>query len=196
MASQMQNRLTNPANSGPQANRSVNPDSTNPDIEPSFLQEYYDCKTEYQMLEKEDSRAISSEGEFNQNKQPYVLNEDQDASEIGRVDPQRNKNSKHFKTFAYTNEEFKPIPRWATSKKNLTKLTKYQKNNLDSNQVFGKFDPQVKKKYNHMNMLSNYRPNTSNNMTSFSNNSYYENEANQRGSSEKWNDDSEFMSAH
>lgn len=54
--------------------------SVTPNIEPSFLQEYHQCTSEYVIPQKEDSSAISSNGEFEAAQNLRSLNED--ASEI------------------------------------------------------------------------------------------------------------------
>ena len=119
-------------------------------IEPSFMVEFKELSSKFDLVEKEDSDEISSDGEFNDARKIKVY--DEGAPEVYKIETEkmlygqgyaldsaekdqlehfvrteggkstRNKGLKHFKKVGYMGIENKEIPRWAADDNMLTKV--------------------------------------------------------------------------
>ena len=109
--------------------------------EPSYMVEFKEhCNSHYEMIPKEDSDEISSEGEFQDARRMVVYQEN--AVEVLQIENQtrsqseveealnskeglrsrRNKGLKHFNKVGYAGSDNKEIPRWASDDEMVKKV--------------------------------------------------------------------------
>ena len=118
-----------------------------------------------------------------------------EASELRKQGHKSNraKGNKHLNEVAYQGFEKKVIPRWAVNKEYLIKIKKHQVLNMDPKMIFGEWGPKVVETHFKDSVIFSRGTNTLSYKTEEEDKaSYYNKTLDRRGSSEDWNDASEF----
>jgi len=184
---------------------------------PSFYREFVECSSKYDLPHKEDSEEISDNVEFAEAK--HIRTYDQDATEVlaieheieardhgmpftfnakqakaNGVKSKRDKNFKYFTEVGYTGEDNRLIPRWAIDQNKLKKIMHFQREVLNPDDIFGKWGPKVVAEHFKQEIIFSKGSNQERYMEMQDDNYKFRFEhQKERGSSEKWNDHSEFV---
>lgn len=173
-----------------------------------IYREFIECSSIYDLPLKEDS-DISGNAEFAEAKN--IQTYDQDATEVlviengiqgdpkalafakkakaNGVKSKRDKDFKYFTQVGYTGDDNRLIPRWAIDQNKMKKVLEYQRGVLKPEVIFGKWGPKVVADHFKPDLIFSKGPNQD---------GYKEMQdsiellARVRGSSQKWNDHSEF----
>ena len=155
--------------------------------EPSFVKEFKECNSVYQIPDKQEPSEISSDGEFRDARNAQILNED--CTEVyliekkqeyekthgmsmpkalieeakrekreGGVRSRRDRGLKHFNKVGYTANDNKPIPRWASDPDLLNEIYRHQTTKPKlAEEIFGKFSPKVQPQVDIIKLLAEYK---------------------------------------